>query len=171
MRLLLLSISLPKALIISFTFPENRWSPNVNHSYRFCITTISWRRTQTKASNAPGQPHQVILLIQILLAEDFVQHVHKTGSKKQLMKFLWNPNPFVITRWCRTCTWFYQDPPISEQTARYYPSHSSYHHLLTPPFPWQAKKRTRQVCVFVFFFWDPDSIIDQVWITSFFLFI
>jgi hypothetical protein len=71
--------------------------------YRFCITTISRRRTQTKASNAPGQPHHVILLIQILLAEDFVQHVHKTGSKKQLIKFLWNPNPFVITRWCRTC--------------------------------------------------------------------
>jgi len=71
--------------------------------YRFCITTISWRRTQTKASNALGQPHHVILLIQILLAEDFVQHVHKTGSKKQLIKFRRNPNPFVITRWCRTC--------------------------------------------------------------------
>jgi len=112
--------------------------------YRFCITTISRRRTQTKASNAPGQPHHVILLIQILLAEDFVQHVHKTGSKKQLIKFLWNPNPFVITRWCRTCYMILSGPSPSPNRLP-----DTIH--LTPPFLWPPKKRIRQVYVIVVF--------------------
>jgi hypothetical protein len=89
--------------------------------------------------------------------------VHKTGSKKQLIKFLWNPNPFVITRWCRTCYMILSGPSHLRTDCQIL--------SISLPLFYDHPKREYAKFTFLLFFSDPDPIIDQVWITSIFLFI
>jgi hypothetical protein len=94
--------------------------------------------------------------------------VHKTGSKKQLIKFLWNPNPFVITRWCRTCYMILSGPSHLRTDCQILSISLQLSPPFNSPFSMTSQKENTPSLRIFFFFWDPDSIIDQVWITSFF---